>query len=136
MNTMPSRLTVVGILFLAVFLTGYWLSRSAKPYPTLPLTVHKLIALADLVLLGIAVSWIHRSAPLAPGALGAVILAGVLLGATIVSGGLVSILGAGGLADISPGARTAISLSHRILPYVSVLSAAGALYLAMIPLPK
>jgi hypothetical protein len=133
MSTTQLRIIGIGILFLLIFLTGFWVSQSGKPYDTIRMTIHKLIALADVVLLVITVYWIHKSAPIQPAVLTAVILSMVLFIAAIVTGGLVSILGTGGMASLAPTARTAVYLSHRILPYLTVLSTAASLYLALLP---
>jgi hypothetical protein len=133
MNTTQSRIIGIGILFLLIFLSGFWLSRSGKPYGTIRLNIHKLIALADVVLLVITVYWIHKTAPIQPVVFAAVIASMVFFTATIITGGLVSILGTGGWTTITPSVRTAISLSHKILPYLTVLSTVATLYLALIP---
>ncbi|MBN2086290.1 MAG: hypothetical protein JW748_13805 [Anaerolineales bacterium] len=132
MNTTQLRIIGIGILFLLIFLTGFWVSRSGKPYDTFRMTVHKLIALADVVLLVLTVYWIHKSTPIQPAVLAAVILSMALFIAAIISGGLVSILGTGGMANLAPAARTAVSLSHKVLPYLTVLATAASLYLAVL----
>ncbi len=43
------------IACILIFMTGLWLFRIGKPYQTLPLTIHKLISLAVVVLLVVAV---------------------------------------------------------------------------------
>jgi hypothetical protein len=135
MNPTQLRIIGVGILSLLIFLTGYWLSRLGKPLGTIPLNIHKLIALADAVLLVVTVYWINQSAPLPPVVLTAVIVGMVFFAATIVTGGLVSILATGGFENIPPSARAMMSLSHKILPYLTLLSTGAALYLALIPRP-
>ena len=86
MNTTQLRIIGIGILFLLIFLTGYWLSRSGKPYDTIRMTIHKLTALADIVLLVITVYWIHKTTPIQPAVLAAVIICMVCFIATIITG--------------------------------------------------
>jgi hypothetical protein len=133
MNPTQLRIIGIGILFPLIFLTGYGLSHLGKPLGAIPLNIHKWLALADAVLLGITVYWIHKSAPLQPVVLAAVIVSTVFFAATIITGGLVSVLATGGFVNIHPSLRTAISLSHKILPYLTLLSTGVALYLALIP---
>ncbi len=135
MNPTQLRIIGIGILFGLIFLTGFWLSHLEKPLGAIPINIHKWIALADVVLLVITVYWMNRSAQLQPVVLAAVTVAMLFFVATIITGGLVSILDTGGLGNINPSVRTAISLSHRILPYFTVLSTAVTLYLALIPRP-
>ena len=46
----PQRAIGVGLLYLLTIGTGIWLSNSGRPLSTLFITVHKLIALATVVL--------------------------------------------------------------------------------------
>lgn len=46
MGTTQSGVVGTGLLFLFIFLSGFWLSHSGKPYNTLIFTIHKLIGLA------------------------------------------------------------------------------------------
>jgi len=43
MNTNQLRVVSVGAGFLIMFLSGFWLSRTGKPYGTFIFTIHKLI---------------------------------------------------------------------------------------------
>jgi len=45
---------LLGILALSLFLTGFWLNRTGKPYGTLIFTIHKAIGLRMGILLFIA----------------------------------------------------------------------------------
>ncbi len=135
MNPTQLRIIGVGILFLLIFLTGYWLSRLGRPLGTVPLNIHKFIALADVVLIVATIYWINKSASLQPAVLAGVIVGMVLFAATIVTGGLVSVLATGGFGSIHPTVRAMMSLSHKVLPYLTLLSTAAALYLALIPRP-
>ena len=45
MGTTQLRLVGAGFIFLATFISGYWLSRKGKPYSGIMLTIHKLVVL-------------------------------------------------------------------------------------------
>jgi hypothetical protein len=47
---MSTRLIMIGIVFILIFLTGFLLSRIGRPYSNGTLTVHKLLGLAALAL--------------------------------------------------------------------------------------
>jgi hypothetical protein len=52
---MPSKLLTPGIIFLLTLVSGLWLSRTGKPLNTVVFTIHKLIALATVILTGMAI---------------------------------------------------------------------------------
>ena len=78
------------VAFVAVFVLGFLLRRSGKPYSGLVLTAHKLISLAVLILFILTVNRINTATPLAPAALAAAVLTAVFFVVAIVSGGLAS----------------------------------------------
>ena len=120
MGTTQFRVLVAGLCFILVFISGYWLSRSGKPYSAILLNAHKLIGLAVLVYLAVAVYQVNRATPLGAMEWVAGVVAGLLFLSTIVSGGLVS---------IDKAMPAAISIMHKVLPYLTVLSSAVTLYL-------
>lgn len=115
-----SRILTLAILFGLIFGSGFWLSRAGRPHNALILNVHKLISLAAVALLYFTVSQVSRAAPGIAGLLAASIAAGVFFLATIVTGGLVSAMKA---------PPPAVSASHKVLPYLTLLSTAAVLYL-------
>ena len=119
-----SQIPIVGsgFLFLFTFISGFWLSRSGKPFNGIVLTVHKLISLAAAVLLGIVIYRISQVAPLRPIELAAGVITGSFFLDAVVSGGLLSI------GKPMPGV---ILTMHRITPYLTVVSAAVTLYLLL-----
>jgi len=122
MSTTQFRIISTGLLFLFIFLSGFWLSRAGKPYPVIVFTLHKLIALGALIFLGLAVYRTHQVFPLGPAQMIAVGAAAVCFIATIVTGGLTS---------IGKPMPAVISTIHRLLPYATVLSTASVLYLLL-----
>ena len=108
------------VAFVAVFVLGFLLRRSGKPYSGLVLTAHKLISLAVLILFILTVNRINTATPLAPAALAAAVLTGVFFVVAIISGGLVS--------TDKPTPPIALLL-HRVTPFVTVACAVVTYFL-------
>lgn len=70
--------------------TGVWLTRLGWPYDAAILNIHKLVALAVVVVLGILVYRAACAAPLAPGDWAMVVSAGLLCVISFASGGVAS----------------------------------------------
>jgi hypothetical protein len=112
-----------GLLFLFVFLFGFWLSRSGKPYQLIVFTLHKLVALGAIVFLVTIVYKIHQVAPLGPAQMTAIGVTALCFLATMLTGGLLSI----------DKTMPAIVLKlHQMTPYLTVLSTAITLYLLLV----
>ena len=122
MTIHPIRLVGPGVLFLFTFISGFWLSRSGKPFNVIILTIHKLISLAAAVLLGMVIYQIGQVAPLSTIDLIAVVVTVSFFFDAVVSGALLS---------IGRPMPAAISMMHRITPFLTVLSAAVTLYLLL-----
>lgn len=91
MPTNPLTALAALVFFVIVFVLGFLLYRSGKPYNILVLTMHKLVSLAMLILFVLTVVRVNRTTPLIPPVLLAVVVAVAFFVAAIVSGGLVSI---------------------------------------------
>lgn len=123
MNDTTLRLVGAGLFFVFIILTGFWLSRTGKPYKSLILNIHKLIALAAVVVLIITIVKVSKVTPLDTLAVIAVVVTGVLGVTMFATGGLVS------------GLKTVPSILltlHHVMPYLAVLSTAGALYVLLL----
>ena len=120
MNTLFVRLIGTGSFFRAIFLSGFWLRRSGKPYSSLYLNIHKLIALAAVVFLVMTVTRLNQVARLNTLELTVCLIAALLFLLTIISGGL---------ASIPKDLPAAISNLHHLLPWVTILSTVVTLYL-------
>jgi len=114
------RVVSAGLFFLFIFLSGFWLGRSGKPYSVIILTIHKMISLAAAVFLVITIYRINQVAKLSAIELLAVVVTGLLFIGTAVSGGLVS---------TDKPMPVAVLRIHQILPVLTVLSTAATLYL-------
>jgi hypothetical protein len=91
MHANPLTMPAITVLFIVVFLLGFLLRRSGKPYSGLMLTVHKLISLAVIILLALLVYRFNQATPLDSTALLTAVLTVVFFVVAIISGGLVSI---------------------------------------------
>jgi hypothetical protein len=120
MNTVFSKFVGVGLFFVVIFVSGFWLSHSGRPYSALFFNIHKLIALAGVVFLGWTVYQVRGTVLFDTPAIGALVVMGVCAVITIVSGGL---------QNVEPllAMLTALGVIHKIFPYVTVVSGAGTL---------
>jgi cation transport ATPase len=121
MSTDQLRVLGAGLSFLLILLSGFWLSRSGKPYSTIVFNIHKLVAVAAVVLLGITVYRIHRAGALSAIELLAVIVTGLFFLGTMVTGGLLSI-------PIDKAIPAIVHKLHQVTPYLTVLSTVATLW--------
>lgn len=122
MSATQVRLLSSGLLVVVIFASGFWVSRAGKPYPALNFNIHKLIALAALILLGVMISRVNKAAPLDSTQWLAVVVAGVCALVTILTGGL---------ASIDRPMPVILSTLHKVFPYLSVLSTGWTMYLLL-----
>jgi hypothetical protein len=122
MNGLQLRFVGAGLFFLLILPSGFWLSYAGKPYSLTLFNAHKLIGFGLFLFLIINIYRVNRVAPLNALELTACLIAGLFFLATIVTGGLVSI------SKATPGS---VSLFHKLLPYLTVLSTIVSLYLVL-----
>ncbi len=127
MNAIQSKAVVTGICFLLIFVSGYWLSRSGKPYPVGIFTLHKLITLGVMIYLAVTLSGIHKVAPLQGGQIAVVALTAVCFLAMLASGGMLSVEKVM-QGIVMPGF---VHRVHQVLPYLTAASAGAMLYLTL-----
>lgn len=120
MNTMVLKITGAGVAFALIFLSGFWLSNSGKPFNTLVLTFHKFMALGILIVLIVTAYRLHQETGLRAVELGATVVTVLVFAATIIDGGLIS-------ADIQTPAI--IWRLHQFLPFVTLFSTIATLLL-------
>ncbi len=123
MNTLTSRIVWTGALFILVFLSGLWLNRMGRPINSVVLTIHKLIALGTLILIGVTIYQVNQVNPLTAAAWIAVGLTGLLFVVTIIVGGLLSL----------EQPVTTVSIVHKIGPFLTVGSTILTMYLLAKP---
>lgn len=122
MNTTLSRIAITALLFLLIFGSGFWLSRSGRPLNTLLLTAHKLIALGALIFLAMTVYRVYRADGLSTGVWIASALTVALFIDTIVTGGLLS------TGSEMPGF---VLTMHQVTPFLTLIASGITLALVL-----
>lgn len=118
-----TKFSTPGIIFLLTVATGFWLSHSGKPLNTLIFTIHKLIALAAVILAARQFYLALRDGGSQAVLIALLVLAGLCVVALFATGALMS-------ADPA-GQKLAYSLLlnvHRIAPLLAVLALAMTVY--------
>ncbi|GEM_PF-428143 len=131
MDPILSKIIPTALFLLFIFLSGFWLSRSGKPYKPFIFNIHKLIGLAAGIFLGVTVHQVNKAAPLEPAQIACVAVTISIFVVNVADGGLVSIDAEGGLKNASQALRTAIGRVHKLFPYLAALSTAITLYLLL-----
>ena len=107
------------VFFVIIFISGFWLTFTGKPYNGIILTVHKLISLAALVFLGYLLYRVHQGAGLSTVVIIASVFTAIFFIALITTGGMLS-------SDLPPSSL--LLLLHFVLPYLTVVSSGVMLY--------
>ncbi|MCF7808636.1 MAG: hypothetical protein K9M49_06385 [Candidatus Marinimicrobia bacterium] len=107
---MQGSLLVVATLL--VFILGYWLHVLGTPYNAFLLAIHKLIALAGIVVVGIHV---YQVFPIIEPSGSTYLLVGVTLICSIAT------LATGGVLSAVETANPVMLWSHRLLPYITLV---------------
>ena len=120
LNTTTTKLIAAGVLSIFTLLSGVWLSHSGKPYNTAIFTIHKLIAVATAVVIGMSIVHLYKSLDIRT----FVVFLGIAISvlfflSLVVSGGLLSL-------DILPQVALRI---HQVVPLLAVAASAMTLYL-------
>ncbi len=117
-----AQLRTVGLLLAAavIFASGIWLTRTGRPYGVVLMTVHKLVDLAAVIVIGVMVYQAHLAAPLSTLEWAASGLAALLTIATFSTGGVVS---------ASEGAPGWVLWVHRVGSWFAGVVAFASVYL-------
>lgn len=121
MNTTFVKIALLALSFLVVFVLGFFLSRSGKPYNLIIFTIHKLVSVGMFVLLTVTVYKAQRIYPLDSAQIWMTVVTAIIFVATIVTGGLLS----GNLV-----VPKIVQKFHHVLPYLVLLSNA-VLYVSL-----
>lgn len=108
------------ILFVLTVAAGFWVTKTGKPYNTGIFTLHKLLALAAVVLAAIAIAKFLKIAPAQP-----VIIALIVLAALSI----IALFATGALMSIQKTVGSAWLLIHRVAPFVLAGSSISAILL-------
>lgn len=115
-----SKIVLPIILFVFTVVVGFWVSKTGKPYNTGIFTLHKLLALAAVVLAAIALVGLMKAAS-AP----TLIIALIVLAALSV----LALFGTGALMSIQKTVGSVWLFIHRAAPFVLAGSSFGAIWL-------
>jgi hypothetical protein len=119
-SSVSIRLLGVVFLFVLIFVSGFWLVSSGKPYSAVLLAVHKLMSVGLVVLMVVTILNINRQNPLAPEVFILSLFAGLFFLAAIISGGLLS---------MDKTMPSFVLLLHRITPFITILAVTVVFYL-------
>jgi hypothetical protein len=121
MDTLSSQLIASGVLILLSILSGVWLHKKGRPLNTAIFTIHKLVALATIVLVIISAVHLYNNAEIKPLSNTVVIaFCGITYLALVVSGALLS---------FEKLSTTAIQGIHKVAPLLAMISSAGVVFL-------
>ena len=116
-----SNFLTIGIIFLLTLAFGFWLSRIGKPYNGILFNIHKLLALAAVIVAVFEIRKMLQSDGLIPFCNVLIALTGVSIIALFATGALMSI---GKL-------NYAVSLTiHKITPILATMTLIAAIYLS------
>ncbi|HRU39870.1 MAG TPA: hypothetical protein P5511_08340 [Candidatus Goldiibacteriota bacterium] len=107
-------------LFALILLSGFWVARLGRPLNTAVFTVHKLLALACLVMFVVVIRAASVSSSMGFMAIALTALTFALFASMFATGVFLS------LERPAPGF---VLLLHRVVPVIMIASSAGALYL-------
>ena len=110
--------------FLILFLSGFWLNRSGKPYGTFIFTIHKLTGLGTGIQLFIMVRQAYQTMHLGPVEVAAVTATILCFIGIATTGSLLSV-------PISKPMPGIVSTLNKIFPYFTVMATAITLYLLL-----
>ncbi len=120
MKLMDVRILSTGILFILTIVSGIWLSRMDKPLDTALLTVHKLIALATVVLMVIVIKGMSKGMPVNSAIITAIVVTAILF---------LGLFATGAILSFDKPANHVIKITHAVLSVLAAISAFISIYL-------
>ncbi|MBN1132839.1 MAG: hypothetical protein JXR52_11455 [Bacteroidales bacterium] len=117
---MDSKLIISGILVFLLLVSGMWLSLLGRPLNTIIFTFHKLLAVAAIVVLVLAVLKMMKGVDLHTVEVWFVVLSGIFL--------LLS-FGSGALLSFESLVNNFTRMVHKLMPYLAVISMAVTILL-------
>jgi hypothetical protein len=129
MSILTSKTAICGLLVILALASGVWLSHSGKPYNSMIFTIHKLLALATVIIIGVNVYHLFRAMD---GntlvALSVIAVSGLLFLTLFISGALLSLIPAGLLSLEKPMPEIILKV-HQVTPLLALLSSMATMYL-------
>ena len=124
MSILTSKTAIFGLLVVLTLVSGVWLSHSGKPYNSMIFTIHKLIALATVIIIGMNVYHLFRAMD---GntlvALSVIAVSGLLFLALFISGALLS---------LGKPVPEAVLKIHQVAPLLALVSSTVTFYLLVV----
>jgi hypothetical protein len=121
MNIPVTRIIICGLLFLLTLASGVWVSHSGKPINVVIFTIHKLIALATVIVVATTVYNAHRAMPVKEVIEPATIAVTVLL--------FIALFITGALLSRNSPMPAAILRIHQVAPLLALASSTIITYL-------
>ena len=121
MNIPVTRIIICGLFFLLTLATGVWVSHSGKPVNIVIFTIHKLIALATVIVVATTVYNAHREMPIKELIELATIAVTVLL--------FIALFITGALLSRNSPTPAAILRIHQVAPLLALVSSTITTYL-------
>lgn len=116
-----SRIVTCGLLFVFTLLSGMWLSHLGKPFNGMVFTIHKLIAVATVIIIARNVYQLYKvvdvQALVTPGT---ILITGLLFATLIVTGALLS---------LKISLPDAIHTIHQVTPWLALAATTMSIYL-------
>jgi hypothetical protein len=109
-----------GIIFILTLAAGVWLSHSGRPLNTIIITIHKLIALAAVVVTAIQVYGLLKNTEIQTLLILLMTLTGLCVVALFATGAL--------LSAVKPVSDKLLTI-HKAAPFLAVISMAATVYL-------
>ena len=108
---MEAKLINLVLFFIFIILSGFWVSRSGKPYNALKFNIHKFIGLGLGAILIQTVYKANQSNPLNSGQIMSVVVTFLFFLFSVVAGGFLSVIADDGLKNLSQAASGVILIS-------------------------
>ncbi len=112
MSTLQLKVSIAVFVFIIIFLSGFWLNKTAKPYNVLVLTIHKLISSGIIIYTVVTCYQLNKAAALNTSEL--------ILSLSMLAVFLSSII-TGALLSTGNPMPSIVAVIHRVLSYMTVL---------------
>ncbi|MBZ0293728.1 MAG: hypothetical protein K8L99_14260 [Anaerolineae bacterium] len=128
MNTSTSKIVIFGLPLIVTLISGVILSNSGKPLNSAIFTVHKLIAVGTVILIGANVYKLFKAVDIQIAYLATFGTTGLFFVALIISGALLSLVD-GELLNLGETTLQAVLRIHQIVPLLALAASALSIYL-------
>ncbi|MEJ2544442.1 MAG: hypothetical protein P8Y99_10285 [Calditrichaceae bacterium] len=123
MNYNLISISIIAVLFIVIFASGYRLKQTEKPYNTITFNVHKLIGLAVIAALIVKSYNIYQISEYNLIQWFSIIVNGILFLTVVISGGLLS---------IEKTMPEGLKMWHLIISYLTLISTIITIYVTSV----